>query len=279
MISRKKRMHAVARILAEESTAKAEASRLGTHERTVERWVAAARKVQGAAPAVADHAVSEDASPLPESPDPAPQGTPEGQNPALKAALNAGGEGSGAGGAGAAPQIIGKVEQLEARADLAAYCIEQVNQIKLAVGSTLVGFRYSPPLSIFDPKVIETLQLGPMGKAAIQANAATLYPILTKAFEGKYLLFAALAWDTVLSMVALHGLAVKEGWKAPEKKKEAPDLEKYAEQLRPKAAPAAEQAPGAPPPAPKTEPKSEAAKASIKDAAYIPHPLAPEGGE
>lgn len=196
------RAQAVAKIRAGVSTAAAEAMRLNTHKRTVEKWVVAAEEVEKAVEKTA-----------PQSTIPPEEGPEKPENPALDAALAAAGEESD----GEKPAAPGAAAVAEARLDMAAYCLDAIAQFKQAVGGILVTARYTPPLDLAAKDVQKLLAVGPVAQLAVRANAEKLYPMLVKVTQGPGMIYAALAIDTVLMLVGLEALAKQSGWKGASK--------------------------------------------------------------
>lgn len=207
-VPEKKRRQAVARILNGQSSPKDEAIRLGKDERTVERWVSLARGAVDAAKGAPSVSAT--------SPSPVPLEAAKGSNPALDAA-RAAAAGATTGTSSVTPTPM---EAATAREDMAKFCLDQVGQLKGAVGSAIVTFKYSPPLDLSDPEVQKVLALSPTGELAIRANAERLYPMLVKMMSGPYQIFAALALEAVMMFVGLRSLAGKQGWQPAPKKSE-----------------------------------------------------------
>ncbi len=210
--SARARRLAIARIVSGESNAATEAQNLGVHKRTVEVWVAATRTASSAASPEPENTAPQNTVPLGKTPDGA-------SNQALDDALEAAGEKREGGGAAS----IGAADVAEARIDMAKQCLDILGQLKMAVGGTLVTFRYTPPLSLADKGVQEALEIGPMANAAVRANAEKLYPVLTKLMSGPGVIWGALALDGLLMLVGLDKLAKSAGWKdAPRRAEGAP---------------------------------------------------------
>lgn len=241
MKNKKKRAEAVALILAGESNASTQSQRLNVDKRTVERWVAAARKAAGAPPVAATTAVPQNAPPPQETPSDAP-------NPAVEAAR----AGAGLGPDPAAPPVPTAADVAAGVEDGIKFCLDTVGNLKQAVGGMLVTFRYSPPLSLTDKEVQELLALTPLTTAAIRANWQTLYPQLLKWMNGPFQVFGALALEAVLLFIGLSSKAEARGWKPPEKKEDDRQAreENFARQLDEghRAAVARSQAPSQPSP-------------------------------
>lgn len=223
---------AITRIQTGQSTVSDEAKRLGKHSRTIERRLAAAKLVAG------QNAVSEVAVPSATAPVSGSPAAPPKVNEALNAALSAAGEAAKpAPGAVPTPTDI-----VAAQVDQYQFCVETVSMLKMTVGGALVQLKYTPPLSISDADVHKVLALSAATATAIRVNVAKLYPTLTKVMAGAGVIYGILAVEVIGMLVGLHGLAAKAGWKKAEEPEKKPDVQKYAEQLKPKPAP--------PPPAP-----------------------------
>lgn len=195
-ISDEKRRKAVAAIMANTSTYETEAQLLGVSARQLKRWVAAAR---------AGEEKPEEEKPEIVGPAPAKGTGAKEKNPALDAALEAAGEKKNTG----APT---EQEKRQAVIDQETYCINALNELKSAIGGTLVSCKYDPPLSLGDPDVERLLKLGGLASMAVRANAQKLYPILVKLLTGPYQIFGALALDGLLMVAGLHSLAKRRGW-------------------------------------------------------------------
>lgn len=206
MITAKKKAQAIARIKNGESSAEIEAARLGTHKRTVFRWMEAQKVIEKATGA----ATSSDATPHGETPQ-------EPKNEALEAARKAAGETSDI----EEPAPIGTGEIRDAREDMARFCLDTLGQLKMAAGGALVTFRYSPPLDVGSRKVQDLLALGPATTLAVRANCEKIYPVLVKLMSGPFMVWGALAMDGIFMLMGLHRLALEGGWKDPAKAKEA----------------------------------------------------------
>lgn len=199
------RRMAVARIIDGQASSETEAQKLGISKRQVERMVAATRKaIDDGARSAADGT-----SPKVTSPKATP---PERSNPALDAAK----KGAGLDG-GAADKGPAAIDPRQAVADMAKYCVETVGMVKVAVFSTLVTMKYSPPLEMMSQDVQKVLGLGPVADAAIRANAPTLYPILVRLMSGPLQLAGGLIIDGLMTVFSLHSMAVGNGWKPKEK--------------------------------------------------------------
>ncbi len=210
MVDPKKKRLAVARILNEGSSVETEAQRLNVTARQVRRWVEATKEILPKPPKGPES--SPEKSPSQEVLPPQ-TGHENKPNPALQEALKAAGETSGP--VKNAPPTSG--EMVDAREDAAKFCLDTIGNVKNSIGSTMVSFRYSPPLRVRDEDVQEVITLSPMDEGLIRANAAELYPILLKWMKGPYQIIGGLAWSAVLMMIGLDGLAKKKGWVDAEK--------------------------------------------------------------
>ncbi len=206
MIDPKKRRLAVARILAGDSRPEDEAQKLGISARQIRTYVKAAREAMPTVPTpkTAEKPPSENITP------PSTEGERK-PNPALDDALKAAGE---AGAAGVPPKDVPPTAQevVDGRLDAQKTCLETIGNIKQTIGSTMVSFRYSPPLLLSDQRVQKLLQLSPLEHGIIVANTTMLYPILMKWMSGPYQLLGGLLMGQFLMMVGLDNLAKNEGW-------------------------------------------------------------------
>jgi hypothetical protein len=203
MIDPKKRRLAIARILAGDSKPEDEAKNLQISARQVRSYVAAARAASRAVPPLeAEKPPSENI--IPPQPDAVRK-----PNPALDEALKAAGE------PGAPTKDVPPTptEVVDGRLEMQKFCLETVGNIKSTVGSTMVSFRYSPPLLLSDPAVQKLLDLSRMEHGIIVANAPTLYPILMRWMSGPYQLLGGLVVGQFLMMIGLDNLAKNKGWK------------------------------------------------------------------
>jgi hypothetical protein len=216
-IDPKARRRAVVRILSGESDYATECARLGCDRRTLERAVQAAKEVQGNAAVMPDEMPEKGMPHIAGSPLDSPVLPDNAANAALDAALQA------ARGPDAPPTAT---EEKQAQVDIQQFCVDGVAQIKTAVVSGVVMFRYSPPLSLEDKAVLDACKLGPIADAAIRTNAQSLYPWLTRLMSGPYQLGAALVLDLFLSLHTLKQAAVAKGWQPKPKDEPAPAEEK-----------------------------------------------------
>lgn len=214
MVDPKKKRLAVARILNEGSSAETEAQRLGISARQVRKWVEAAKAFIPKAPKPEPEKVpsKNDSPPV--------AGTEKPKNEALNAALDAAGEGSKT----SADPLPSAQDKVDARLDAERFCIETIGNIKSGIGSTIVSFRYSPPLLLSEQPVQNLIKLSPMEEGLIRANAQTLYPILLRWMAGPYQIIGGLLLGQLLMFVGLDNLAKNRGWVEKEKPAAPPPI-------------------------------------------------------
>lgn len=219
---------ALDRIEAGASSPADEARRLGKSQRTIERRLAA-RKA-----AVGRNDVSVPVVPPGTTPVSSPTAAVPKVNAALDAALSAAGEAT----KGPSAVVPTSADLVAAQVDQYQFCVETIGMLKMAVGGALVQFKYTPPLSGADPDVQKLLALSQATATAIRVNVPKLYPTLTKVMAGAGVVYGIIAMEVVGMLVGLHGLAGQRGWKKAQEPEKKPDVKTYAEQLRPKPAPA-----------------------------------------
>ena len=264
MKEEKKRRNAVARVLAAENKGEqiaAEAKRAGVHPRTIERWLEGNKEALAAAPSAGQAAVPSNATPPSE-------GGNTGENPALKAALDAAAE--GAPGSDCPNKVpVTQNDIAAARVDAQQFCLDTVGNITQAIGSVIVTSRYSPPLRLSDKAVQDLLKLSALEDGVIRANVDTLYPILLKWMAGPYQLAGGLIFGQLLRYIGLDNLAKVSGWK--EKAPAAATAPPPAHVFTARPAPQATAPPWTPPAEGiKTEDRSEGPFGQVKDAPSIP---------
>jgi len=211
--------NALIRVVHGESDIATECANLGMSRRTFQRHLAWFKSAN-----------TDPAPPAEVTPEPTPEETPgfsaridtpsggEVKTPGngYREAMEAAGE-SGNGEERPAP--VTPEDLGAARTERAGFCVDAINQMKLASGSILVQARYAPPLSLDDKKVQELLKLSPLAEGVIRTNAERLFPFLLKIMNGPYQLAGALVLEAILMFAGLHGLATSKGWREPEKKK------------------------------------------------------------
>jgi transposase-like protein len=198
------------------------AQRYGVSVRTLERWKAAA--------SVANGDVAENDVPPLEVSDDSPEDKP---NKALDDALKAAGE---------APKDNKPTESDVAAAvvDKQKFCVDTINNIRLAAGTQAVKWIYSPPLNPTAPEVLALCRMDGFTEMAVRNNADKLFDPLSNLATNPYVCYVALGLSTLGMFIGISKLAEARGWepkKKTEKPRSVPTMEQYAAQLKPKPRP------------------------------------------